>query len=108
MDHTSVGGAGVDDGAAAGADADMAADHDDITGVKFAEAVDPAASAGACPAAAGHVGLTHTGLVQAPVDETGAVKGIRSLGAPDIGTAELGAGDVEKRSDASAARIDVI
>ena len=69
VDHTSVGRAGVDDGAAAGADSDVAADHDDIAGLKIAEAVDSAASAGACPAAAGHIGLAHAGLVQAPVDE---------------------------------------
>ena len=99
MDHTAVGGAGVDDAAAAVRNAYVAADDDDVAGLQVAEAGDPLASSAAGPAAAGHIGLVHAGLVQAPVDESGAVKCVRSLGPPGVGASDLGTRDVEEVPD---------
>ena len=74
MDYTSVGGGGVNDGAAACSDADMAADYDDVACLDRVKAGYSLVSARIAPAAGGKIGLAYAGLIQAPVDKSGTVK----------------------------------
>ena len=93
MHHSSVRRARVNHAAAARNNADMSRDDDDITRLQVREVIDSLAAPGARPAAGSHIGLAHTGVIQAPVDKTGAVKSTVSLGTPDIGRAEFGTRD---------------
>ena len=93
MNYLSVTGRSVDYGAAACNDAYVAAYHDDISRLESGDAVDLGIFSNAPPSGGGQITLSDAGLVQTPVDETGTVKGIRSLGAPYVRAADLGTGN---------------
>ena len=87
MDHAPVTGGGVDHRAASGSDPHMAADHYDIAGLDVGEIIDPGVTPHVPPAGRGYVALSDARLVQAPIYETGAVKGIGTFCSPHIGAA---------------------
>ena len=91
LDHAAGGAAGVDHPAPADVDAHMAGgfaaagEHQDVALLELVHIVDPREFAAGPPADAGHVADVHPRLLQAPVDETGAVEAVRALTAPHVG-----------------------
>ena len=92
MYDTSVRGGCIDDAAATCTDADVAGYDDDISCLELVVGYATEASR-ITPSGGGHVGYTDACLVETPVDEAGAVKAVRSLGAPYIRAADLRCGD---------------
>ena len=89
MYHPAVGGGCVDDGAASCGDSHVAAYYHDVSCLDAVKAGYPLIPARVPPAGGGQIGLPYAHLVQASVYEAGAVKGVGSLGTPDIGAAQF-------------------
>ena len=89
MDNPSVGGGGVNYRSAAGGDSHMSGYNHNISCLNVREVINPGITSYIPPSGGGDVALVYAYLVEAPVNKTGAVKGIWSLGAPYIGTPQL-------------------
>ena len=89
VDNPSITGGGIDYRAAAGRDSHVSGYNHDVAGLDLGEVIDPGIPAHIAPAGGGDVALIYSYLIQAPVHEAGAVKGVGALGSPYVGTAKL-------------------
>lgn len=101
MDHSTITGGSVDYGAAACSNSHMAAYDYNVAGLNIGEVVDPGITSHIPPAGGGDVALVNAYLVQTPVNEAGAVKGIGAFCSPHIRASQLGLSFCDESANAA-------